>query len=66
MKRFIINLLAPDYYYIKAENDQYRTDIYNLVRDSDGVDGLITKIKYDLMYRLDEALYGGQVIKYRK
>lgn len=47
------------YQRLKIENDRLRQDIYNLVRNSDSVIGIMTKKKYDVQYQLEDELLGG-------
>jgi hypothetical protein len=48
---------------LKAENEKLKHDIYNLVRNVDKTDGIQTKMRYEMQYKMSDAVWYGDVIK---
>jgi len=56
---FVISRFAPDYEQIKAENKELRSDIYNLIRNENKVDGLMVKVRYNMRYDMEDCMMAG-------
>ena len=48
---------------LKAENEKLRNDIYNIVRNMDKMEGIITKARYELQYKMSDAVFFEDAIK---
>lgn len=51
------------YQKLKAENEKLKKDIYNLVRNADKMDGIQTKVKYEMQYKMSDAVWFGDTTK---
>lgn len=47
------------YQKLKLEIENLNQDIYNLVRKSDTEEGIITKIKYEWIYNVEDDIWSG-------
>lgn len=44
---------------LKRENEKLKQDIYNLVRNADKADGVETRLRYELDYSTNDAVWLG-------
>ena len=51
------------YQKLKAEKEKLKKDIYNLVRNMDKMEGIITKANYELQYKMSDAVWFGDALK---
>ena len=49
------------YQKLKAENEKLKQDIYNLVRKENEMIGLETKLKYNILFDLNDAVWQGSI-----
>lgn len=47
------------YQKLKQENQKLKQDIYYLVRERDKDTGLITELKYEILYKMSDVLWFG-------
>lgn len=47
------------YQRLKAENEQLKKDIYNLIRNADKIEGMETKMRYEMSYSLSDVVWAG-------
>ena len=64
IKIAIVNFINPDYKKIKSENEILIQDIYYLIKDSNGVNGIRTKTKWKVKFDIDEAVMQGDAKYY--
>lgn len=63
---FIINKFT-DYNHLQSENKRLKQDIYNLVIKENDLEGLTTKVKWNIIFRMSEvALFGSPAISTNK
>lgn len=55
--------LKSSYNKIKEEIAYLKQDIYNLVRESENINGLTTKLKWELHYKLVDYIMFGDATK---
>ena len=59
----IVSRRLSAYQKLKAENEKLKHDIYNLVRNADKMDGIQTKMKYEMQYKVGDAVWFGDATK---
>ena len=50
------------YQKLKAENKKLRNDIYNIVRNPDKMEGIITKARYEMQYKISDIVLFGDAV----
>ena len=64
MKKKILDFILKrftDYYNILEENKGLKQDIYHLVKESNSEKGTLTKMKYEIEFNLNNAVWFGGV-----
>lgn len=56
---FVISRFAPDYEKTKAENKELKQDIYNLIRKENEVEGLTVKMRWKLVFDMEDMIWTG-------
>jgi hypothetical protein len=51
------------YQKLKAENEKLKQDIYNLVRNADKMEGTQTRMRYEMQYKMSDAVWFGDAAK---
>jgi hypothetical protein len=55
---------VTSYQKLKAENQKLKQDIYNLVKKENEIDGIETKVRYCMIYGVqDSIMFGSRKIK---
>jgi DNA-binding transcriptional regulator WhiA len=48
---------------LKQENAKLKQDIYNLVRNADKIEGTQTRVRYEMQYKMSDAVWFGDATK---
>jgi hypothetical protein len=60
---FVISRFTPDYEKIKAENKDLKQDIYNLIRKENEVEGITVKIRWKMVFDINDMIWFGDATK---
>ena len=56
-----VSTRLSSYQKLKLENQKLHTDIYNLIRNADKYEGILTKARYELQYDMSDACWFGSI-----
>ena len=59
----IVSRRLSSYEKLKQENAKLKQDIYNLVRNADKIEGTQTRVRYEMQYKMSDAVWFGDATK---
>lgn len=60
---FIISRFVHDYEKTKAENKELKQDIYNLIRKENKVEGIVVKIRWKMIFDIEDMIMLGDATR---